>query len=172
MCGSDPKQPWDVPGSKSVSEKSSQERPSSVGVGPLRRSLFFSVMCPCTILRTLERQISQITWLFWGFHRHKKVSQGLPGACAPDQLRNELTWKKQGQTPSSFHLFKVARSSCQLRGNVHWIGRGFQDHFDPMLSSSLCKESTKSVTPVLPQLRTGDRWQSHGFWKAEPDSHY
>lgn len=122
---------------------------------PEEASPFFSVMCPCTILSTLKRQISQITWLFWGFHRSQKVSQGLPGVCAPDQLRNELSWKKQGQTPSSFYLSKVAKSSCQLTENSHWIGRGFQDHFDPMLSSILYQESTKSITSVLPQLRSG-----------------
>lgn len=38
---------------------------------------------------------------------HRKVSQGLPGCCTLDQLRNEPPWEKQGQTPGPFYLSKL-----------------------------------------------------------------
>lgn len=100
---------------------------------------------------------------------HRKVSQGLPGGCVPDQLRNEPTWEKQGQTPQPILPFKLPVAAICLMENFYGIRRGLQD--STLILCWIWFYVRKSVTPVLPQPRSWGHQQSHGFWKEEPDSH-
>lgn len=51
------------------------------------------------VLSTSKSQVSQITWLFGISPNHRKASQCIPGACAPDQPRKEPTREKQRTDP-------------------------------------------------------------------------
>lgn len=70
---------------------------------------FFSVMCPCIILSTLKRQISQITWLFWGFHRSQKSQPRSSRSLCPRPTKKWARLEEAGTNPQLISPFQ----SCQ-----------------------------------------------------------